>query len=378
MAKLKVFSLFLIIGALNFVVFSKNAGSNHNLQMLEELLKSSTELITLHVSNRRLTEIEPRFFINAPKIGYVDFSNNSIRSIDPTAFDGVTNLQALNLSYNQIDKLDSAWFPFPKLLTLDLSHNKLTILDKRVFKDLINLKHLNLSGNSIGNIEVETFSHQKKLISLDLSGNRLVTFDFHVFSKNLNNSQKSFVKIYILERGIQSLGDPYLNEHLESLDLSKNQLIELNNFRHENFSLLFSLDINDNKFNCSYLRILLNSIRWGTDIHANESRQELTEADNIHGVHCTAIPSETHISGFVSSDKFFMIEMLLTFLCICSTSVLVIILFLGRKQLFNCRKKNQTFDVDKNSNYEEIFPETIQNVDDENKSNQITPATTDQ
>lgn len=385
MAKLKVFSLFLIIGAFNLIVFSKDIGNFpdriQDTQLLKEMmtkyLQNPTKLITLNASNKHLTEIDPRFFINAPKIGFVDFSNNSIQHIDPSAFEGVTNLKTLNLSHNKIDKLESDWFPFPYLSTLDLSRNKLTVLNKSVFKKLINLKHLNLSGNSIGNVEVETFSHQKKLISLDLSQNNLVMFDFHVFSSNPNNSQKLFVKIDIFT-GIQSLGDPYLNEHLQSLDLSKNQLIEVNNFRHGNFSQLDLLDINENKFNCSYLRIFLDSIRWGgIDIHANESWQKITEGDNIHGVHCTAvITSETSSSGSESSDNFFLIKILLTFLCICSTSVLIIISFLGRKQLFNCGNKDYKFDVDTNSKHEKIFSESNQNSDDENKLNQVMPATT--
>lgn len=377
MAKLKGFSSFLIISAFNLLVFSKNTENvpkiNPTIQLLEEMLAKNSELLTLHVSNKRLTEIEPKFFINGPKMGFVDFSNNSIQRIDPSAFEGLINLKTLNLSYNQIDKLDSDWFHLPSLLTLDLSNNKLTDLNKSVFENLINLEHLNLSGNSIGMLEVETFSHQKKLIALDLSKNNLVIFDFHVFSSNVNNSQKLFAKIDILKYGIQSLHDPYLNENLQSLDLSKNQLIEVNNFRHGNFSQLALLDVNDNKFNCSYLQVLLDSIRWGIDIHANESLQKLAEGDHYHGVHCTAIDEITTESSSSRSDNLFMIKILLTFLCICTTSVLVIILFLGRKQLFDCCNQNHKFDVDKNSNHEKIFSESNQNMD-EDKLNQIIPA----
>lgn len=398
MAKLKVCSLLVVISAFSSVVLAKNTGnldekaSNvvrtvniYHTEGLETILmenfKDLTELITLNASNKHITEIEPKFFINASLIESADFSNNAIQRIE-SAFEDVINLKTLNLSNNKIVKFESDSFPVRNLVTLDLSNNKLTTLNKTFFERLTNLKHLNLSDNSIGKLEVQIFSHQKKLISLDLSKNNLITFDFHVFSPNLTDWHRSFFALRIVN-GIQSLIDPYLNENLQSLDLSNNQLIEMNNFQSGNFSQLSLLDISGNEFNCSYLQIFLGSVRWGIDLHTNDSWQNLIEGDSIHGVHCKRAAINHNIttaessssSGSVSSDSIFLIEILLALLCICSTTVLIIILYLGRKQLFECCYENYKYGVTKNSKQKKIFHDSNKNAQhDGNKLDEVMPA----
>lgn len=400
MAKLKVCSLLVVISAFSSVVLAKNTGNldeevsnvarmvnKYHTEEMEKYLmenpKDLTELKTLNASNKHITKIEPKYFINASLIESADFSNNVIQRIEASAFeDVIINLKTLNLSNNKIVKFESDSFPIRNLVTLDLSNNKLTTLNKTIFERLTKLKHLNLSDNSIGKLEVQIFSHQKQLISLDLSKNNLITFDFHVFSPNLSNWHRSFFALRIVN-GIQSLIDPYLNENLQSLDLSNNQLIEMNNFQSGNFSQLSLLDINDNEFNCSYLQIFLGSVRWGIDLHTNDSWQNLIEGDSIHGVHCkraainhkniTAESSSS--SGSVLSDSIFLIEILLALLCICSTTVLIIILYLGRKQLFECCYENYKYGVTKNSKQKKIFHDSNKNAQhDGNKLDEVIPA----
>lgn len=134
--------------------------SGVELEKLEiKTLREAKTLNTLLASDNHLTEISSHLFINAAHIDYVDFSNNFIQRIDPTAFEGANQLKTLNLSYNHMDKLQAGWISLASLLTLDLSHNNLTQFTEHAFDAVINLKKLSLSHNSIGRIEIGTFAY---------------------------------------------------------------------------------------------------------------------------------------------------------------------------------------------------------------------------
>lgn len=218
------------------------------------------------------------------EIEFVDFSNNSIQSIDPSAFEGVAQLKKLNLSRNHLSELELQWFSISSLEILDLSHNNLTHLNEHAFDELVNLKHLDLSHNPIGNLEIGTFayltqleililkhtnissiqlgtfSHQLKLISLDLSENQLKVLDFELFL-------------------------PILHD-LQSFYLNQNQLTDLNGFRNDIFPQLRLLDIKNNQFNCSYLRSFIASVDW-KELHMPiDPHVTKIHEGNIRGVNC--------------------------------------------------------------------------------------------
>lgn len=274
----------------------------------ENTFEGAGHLTHLFVSNNQLVEIPSEIFVHAPNLRTVDFSNNTIERIDPSAFKDtkslyfldlsynnitelneqvfkiIPSLAKLNLSYNQFVQLDSRILAIPSLITLDLSHNNLTKLSKHLFDGAINLKYLNLTCNPIGELKIETFihnmdledlnlrrtnlsnillgtfSHQHKLVSLDLSENQLKKLDFDLFSPILHN--------------------------LQSLRLSKNQLAHLSGFRNELFPEINLLDIQGNKFNCSYLRSFMESIKWEKlHLHLDTNSVDL-QRTNIRGIGC--------------------------------------------------------------------------------------------
>lgn len=130
------------------------------------------------VSNNRLTEIPAMLFGGAPELNEVNYSNNHISLIDPSAFEHST---AGHLS---------------KLVKLDLSHNKI-ILISRIFAALTTLKILNLSFNHI-HAKIDVFAYNKELEFLQLRFNRITKFTCNYF------------------------------ENLRQLDLSHNILNEIN------------------------------------------------------------------------------------------------------------------------------------------------------
>lgn len=310
-------------------------------------LREAKNLKVLLASNNRLTEITSHLFITTMQLEFVDFSNNIIQRIDPMAFESVNHLNTLNLSHNHIDKLELNTFPLSmggSLLTLDLSHNNLTALNEHIFDTLANLTQLNLSYNPIGNLSIGifahlmelqhlslkrtnisniglgTFSHQHKLVSLDLSENNLKQLDFNRF--------------------LPIMAD------LQSIDLHRNQLNELNSFRNEIFPKLNRFDIKNNPFNCTYLQRFMETIKWDTIQLPMDVRSTQTQQEHIHGINCSngtissnAIESTT--SNETHSDMTIIIMSLIT-LCVCVIVVILLMIFLGRHRIFTCHQATTT------------------------------------
>lgn len=292
--------------------------------------ESAENLKQLNISSNRFSEIPANLFLRAVQIEMVDLSKNSIQCVDPTTFENATNIKALNLSYNEIKALDAHCFSTAhRLSTLDLSHNNLTHLNQHIFDRVINLEYLDLSFNVVGNLNIAIFAylsklkslflknsnidnvqpgmflHQHELVSLDLSANKLKKIDFKlVFLPILHN--------------------------LQSLNLSGNQLTELNCFEDDSVPELTTLDIRNNRFNCSYLKNLIITIAWDKFQKTNDP---LMTHVNIGGIHCT--PFETnetqqheHCSGKLSSLP-------LCIFVVLGTVLFAIIVIVGRKRLFN-------------------------------------------
>lgn len=308
--------------------------SNKFLKQIDpSTFESAGNLKKLIISSNYITEIPSKLFSHVVKIERIDLSNNTIQCIKPMTFENNTNLKALNLSHNEIRALKTQCFSMvTSLLTLDLSHNNVTHLSEHIFDSvhnleyldmsfipvdnnlsvgtfayLSNLKFLSLSNTNITTIQPGTFLHQHELLSLDLSVNKLKEIDFKsVFLPILHN--------------------------LQSLNLSHNQLTELNSFHNISIPKLTTLDIRSNQFNCTYLKNLIDTMAWEKFQTTNDPMLTFV---NIGGIHCTPSVNETNetqqhgnCSGTISSLTFCIFVILYTIL-------IAIIVILGHKRLLN-------------------------------------------
>ena len=74
---------------------------------------------------------------------------------------GCNNLRVIDLSWNKITSFGLNSSPFEDLAMLHdllLSHNNLTKIDEKVFKGLSNLQNLDLSNNEIEDIHGDAFT----------------------------------------------------------------------------------------------------------------------------------------------------------------------------------------------------------------------------
>ena len=150
---------------------------------------------------------------------HLDLSNNSLETLLDGSFSHLQDLLALNLSHNSLRHLAPSVFSthLQSLQVLDLSHNLLTSVDSYWFDHLTALAHLNVSANQVESMWSRDL-WVANLHDLDLSRNVLC---------NLS--------------GFSNL------THLQRLDLSDNQIEEVEGSQLQGLISLRELDLQANQ-----------------------------------------------------------------------------------------------------------------------------------
>ena len=177
-------------------------------------------------------------------IEVVHLPENKIRSVRGNDFSGMTHLHDLNLESNLIENIDSGSFrDNQRLQMIDLANNRLQSVGGNMFRDLTVLKKVRLAGNRISHLDPAVFVNVH-LDSLDLSRNDIPTVpnsvfvDASVVSLNLSNCRIGNVPSGFLS----SLG-----QILTTLDLSNNNIESLTSDAFVHLSQLRMIFLTGNK-----------------------------------------------------------------------------------------------------------------------------------
>ena len=141
-------------------------------------------------------------FTGLSKLQYLDLSGNFCKFINRTFFQYVPSLQVLNLSNNalsqtfQSDDQGELFMNQRQLSNLDLSLNRIAHLSEQMLRNNINLQILNLSFNAISEFKVK-IGHLKNLSILDLSNNQLVELNLETRSA-LNQMETHSINIHLI------------------------------------------------------------------------------------------------------------------------------------------------------------------------------------
>ena len=136
-----------------------------------------SDVQSLDLSDNGLAELSPGVFNGLTNLQSLNLSNvDSITlqpgALQPGVFNGLTNLQELDLQYNDLTKLPPGVFDgLANLRSLDLQYNDLTKLPPGVFDGLANLRSLDLGSNRFTELPPGVFDGLVNLQSLDLRYN---------------------------------------------------------------------------------------------------------------------------------------------------------------------------------------------------------------
>ncbi|XP_055306082.1 protein artichoke-like [Sitodiplosis mosellana] len=140
-------------------------------------------LHTFVISNAHLENIHEVLQAITPSVIHLDVSFNYVGKLDVTTFQRFTNLQFLNLSHTNLSNFGfNTFYHQTKLRSLDLSYNQLKKVDFTLFvRSFLDLTHLYLEGNNLSEIKTITAVVFPKLSTLAVSKNQLSCHDLAAF-----------------------------------------------------------------------------------------------------------------------------------------------------------------------------------------------------
>lgn len=199
----------------------------------------------LNLSTNFIMELYYETFSSMNNLQNLDLSFNQLDYIPDMAFNNNYNLKHVNMTYNEIEKLDAIHINMfhPSGGAMDLSNNqlyKLTI----PYGEGLRLYSLILHSNNITDISLIDLSHQSELQSLDLSKNSIQ--ELHAFSLLLPAS------LEILDltcNKIQKIGPSTFVKfsRLKTLRLGVNHLTQTEYGMFQGLSSLKNLDLAYNR-----------------------------------------------------------------------------------------------------------------------------------
>ncbi|XP_077575917.1 vasorin-like [Stigmatopora nigra] len=167
---------------------------------------------------------------------------NGIDSLSQNDFTGLTDLDLLDLSQNELGQVpDGAFKMLSKLKNLDLSSNIISHISKDSFSGLVQLERLYLHQNHIQSIQRDAFEGLENLLELKLHGNQLTSLPTlrlpHLLLLDLSSNN-------IPTLDVSELQTP----HLENLRMSSLGLVSLDEDLLASLGNLHELDISMNLF----------------------------------------------------------------------------------------------------------------------------------
>lgn len=254
-------------------------------------------LTLFDLSHNVLTEMPSKAFSNARNLTLIDLSHNQIASMPPDVFkteeivittkaQDISNLESILLNNNKLTFIDPEWFlSVVKLTTLTLNDNLLTEFNAcSAFGTSIALRSLQLQNNEFSVIRTNGLSDKQCLNQLDSfdisnnlknSGTRIIRANAETINISNTNLRECFVpynaiilradhnridSIVFDELPNTELRELYLNhnkinstdflfdlEDLQIIDLSHNELGQINEKVFEKMPKLTTLNIAYNK-----------------------------------------------------------------------------------------------------------------------------------
>ncbi|XP_018348156.1 PREDICTED: chaoptin isoform X1 [Trachymyrmex septentrionalis] len=237
-----------------------------------DFLEFGMDIKELRIINSNLNTIKNHAFMHVRGIKHLDFSENSISTIDDDAFSEVgyslltlrmshglsssiseipngpfkslTNLQHLDLSNNKIRSLSATSFHFLKRIKrMELQDNEIDSILKGTFQGDIHstLEEINFAFNQVRDLQTHTFIDLSALITINLEDNTIERIERRAF---INMNRLKYINLRgnkirdITDEAFENLPD------LEFLDLAYNNLNEFDFASFDQVGTLSSFKVN--------------------------------------------------------------------------------------------------------------------------------------
>ena len=188
-----------------------------------------------------LAKVDSYIFADNQSLRKLEISSKKL-TLNSQSFNGLINLTELDLSSNQIAALPDCLFDSCTALKIvNLSYNNIIKLETPTFKNLVNLEELNLTSNSIKEFDSNVFLCNKELIKLRLNYNEITQLNEDFF-KGLYQ----LTHLDLAYNQIVSLPKAPLGNCLKVVNLSSNKFIKLEMSSFQTWVYLEELNLLDN------------------------------------------------------------------------------------------------------------------------------------
>ncbi|XP_015178176.1 PREDICTED: chaoptin-like isoform X2 [Polistes dominula] len=208
------------VRGIKYLDFSENSISTIEDDAFSEVGHSLLTLRISHGLSSSITEIPNKPFKSLTNLQHLDFSNNKIKSMPDTAFHFLKRIKRIELQDNEIDAIPKGTFQgdiHSMLEEVNFAFNQIKSIQTHTFVDLLSLMTINLEDNAIQRIERRGFMNMNRLKYINLRGNKITD---------------------ITDEAFQNLPD------LEFLDLAYNDLNEFDLTSFDQVGTLSSFKVN--------------------------------------------------------------------------------------------------------------------------------------
>lgn len=213
--------------------------ANNRISILgDKALSGLNSLKELDLADNQLAALPTTLFNESASLEKLFLQNNSLTLLPSGIFEGLTDLIVLNLSRNAISThllSEQTFSGLARLQVLDLSWNQLSKIEASTFAQLAQLRVLSLNNNHIHTVKSESFVQMPRLNLLSLSFNKIEELSV-IFGNEATTTGE--------QRG-EGISTSSFSSSLSSLSLDHNRLRSVS-LSAESVSYLKDLALNDN------------------------------------------------------------------------------------------------------------------------------------
>ncbi|RNA32125.1 insulin-like growth factor-binding complex acid labile subunit [Brachionus plicatilis] len=204
---------------------------NQNYQLIDEdAFDGLTDVEILNFSSNQLQKLNSNLFVHLPNLKKLILSFNSINFLPAKIFSSLKVLEQLEMTNCNLSSIDSTSLNgLTNLKRIILAYNDLAFIQPNTFSDLIQLEVAVFSFNKLETIHPDTFTNQKNLKRLNLKANNLKK------------------QVILSANSLSSVDDIFTNSsNLQRLIMHSNKISQLTKFSFKGLDKIFSIDIANN------------------------------------------------------------------------------------------------------------------------------------
>ncbi|XP_023949100.1 chaoptin [Bicyclus anynana] len=286
---------FKILG--NLTILSING--HHMTSLSKDIFAGSLatgRLERLHLVNGLISDIPVEAFQHLKKLKTLDLHGNRLATLKRNQFKGLRDTEVLDLSYNNITKLDGShigdltklgWCNASHNLLPDiprgmfarntvikvvhLDNNKIKKLDMNSFRGMRFLRRLYLQDNQISEVGTGTFSAVTRIGTVDLARNKIKKVDYQMFQ-----AVKYAELINLAENEITFIDkQAFTDLYLAVVNISHNELSRIESGAFQNCNNMTLLDLSHNKLK------EINRLAFDENTYASELQVSYNEFTDL-------------------------------------------------------------------------------------------------